>query len=317
MKVARIGEKKILIYTLSTAQKKDETKKKNKNPLPKTNKASGRISKKAQARLKKAITTVIEAYNYQKRKTRKKGHYYQEKLTFVTLTLCASQFHTDYHIRRYLLTPFIAWLKKNKKVTTYVWRAEVQGNGNIHFHILINRQIGWKIIRNVWNSLLRKEGYVALYTEKFSKMTKEEYIMQAQEKGQKDIGKIVKAYKTGVREKWENPNSTDIKQVYDRKNLCAYITKYMAKNTENAERAISGHLWGKSEILESCNMCETVVDTELETFIRCHRDTEHVLQIEEPYFSMYYFLGLDYEDFPAKLRRLYEKTQQENYEIMK
>jgi hypothetical protein len=67
-------------------------------------------------------------------------------------------------------------LKQKYNVKLYLWVAEPQVNGNIHFHILID-----KFIENVpepkyakvpleltkeWNRILDLYGYVAPYTQK-------------------------------------------------------------------------------------------------------------------------------------------------------
>lgn len=99
--------------------------------------------------------------------------------TFVTLTLPAMQMHTDYQVKKYLLDPFLSWLKVNSDevyhtgslrgeqkgfgVHAYLWRAEPQKNGNIHFHIICDRYIPWKRIRARWNDLLSKMGYLDMY----------------------------------------------------------------------------------------------------------------------------------------------------------
>ena len=63
---------------------------------------------------------------------------YWFKLNFITLTLSNKQFHDDYYILKNLFEPFIRELRTKKKGLLYVWKAEVQDNGNIHFHINTN-----------------------------------------------------------------------------------------------------------------------------------------------------------------------------------
>jgi len=68
--------------------------------------------------------------------------------TFVTLTLSSKQKHDDNFIKRNLLNHFILWLKTEHDVVHYFWRAEPQKNGNIHFHIICDRYIHWRSIRD-------------------------------------------------------------------------------------------------------------------------------------------------------------------------
>jgi hypothetical protein len=100
--------------------------------------------------------------------------------TFVTLTLPATQKHSDLEIKEKVLKPFLKWLTqrgdkiyKNGKysgqqkgfgVNVYFWRAEPQMNGNIHFHLIIDRFIPWERIRNQWNLCCEYLGYVTDYS---------------------------------------------------------------------------------------------------------------------------------------------------------
>lgn len=120
------------------------------------------------------------------------------KLIFITLTLSATQIHSDAIIKKQLLQPFIRLLRNKWNIQNYLWKAEAQDNGNIHFHITTDRFIHWEEIRNTWNTiqetLTDKEG---------------------------------KGYIS--RSKSTNPNSTDVHAVYKVKNLASYLCKYISK----------------------------------------------------------------------------------------
>jgi hypothetical protein len=57
------------------------------------------------------------------------------KLSFLTLTLSAEQALCDKSITKDLLAPFIRHYRYLKLMNNYVWKAEKQKNGNIHYHI--------------------------------------------------------------------------------------------------------------------------------------------------------------------------------------
>ncbi len=274
MKIAKITSRKIVVYTLggNNGTLKERTK------MPEDNTVQeGELSLKAKTRLKNAIITLTEAYAHKKEKTKST----QENITFVTLTLCAQQKHDDKHIKRYMLDPFINYLKKEKDVTAYVWRAEAQKNGNIHFHILCNRWISWGDIRIKWNSLQLKEGYIADYKAKFSAMNLRNYINYEKAKDaqimvkkvkeakikSKKFGKEVKttfkartiekltaSYNYGVETFWEDPNSTDILKMHNITNTVAYMTKYMAKDSKKKPKMGSDveqlEIFGEEETAE-------------------------------------------------------------------
>lgn len=85
--------------------------------------------------------------------------------TFVTLTLPSKQIHSDQKIKNELLDPYIEWLRKTFAVTAYFWRAESQKNGNVHFHILIDRYVPYGEIRRKWNLTANRLGYVDRYAQ--------------------------------------------------------------------------------------------------------------------------------------------------------
>lgn len=119
-------------------------------------------------------------------------------INFITLTLCSKQMHDDKFIVNRMLKPFLKWLKRQGN-DLYVWRAEVQSNGNLHFHITSNKFVHWQSIRYKWNSIMDKHGYLR------------EYIQNGGD---------------------DNPNSTDVSGVKDAEALAGYMVKYMGKAAE-------------------------------------------------------------------------------------
>lgn len=80
------------------------------------------------------------------------------RLAFITLTLSDSQSHTDDYIKEHMLQPFLYWLQRYYNCS-YVWKAESQINGNVHFHITVDQFVPWKSIRAKWNKILSKHNY--------------------------------------------------------------------------------------------------------------------------------------------------------------
>lgn len=140
-----------------------------------------------------------------------KSHY---RLVFVTLTLSSVQVHTDNEIKKICLQPFLENLQKTHGIRNYIWRAERQKNGNIHFHLIIDRWVEWWAIRNLWNKCQNKLGYV----EAFAKIHNH-----------------------------FNPNSTDVSAILNSDAVKKYISKYISKNKSQDE--ISGRHWGCDYLL--------------------------------------------------------------------
>lgn len=129
--------------------------------------------------------------------------------TFVTVTLSSRQIHCDKTIKRECLNHFLIYLKRNYGVVNYIWKAELQDNGNIHYHILTDKYIPWQELRDLWNSAQNRLGYVDMFQH-------------------------------------DNPNSTDIHSLRKVKNVMSYVAKYMTKK-ESTLRPICGHSWGRSD----------------------------------------------------------------------
>ncbi len=89
--------------------------------------------------------------------------WFKFRLNFITLTLPIAQFHDDNTITRQCLRPFLDFMKYNAKMNSYVWKAESQSNGNIHYHITTNVYIHYKLVQDAWNHNINKLNYVTNY----------------------------------------------------------------------------------------------------------------------------------------------------------
>ncbi len=158
------------------------------------------------------------------------------KLTFITLTLSAKQTHTDEEIKSKLLNQFLTVARKNWQMHYYIWKAEKQENGNIHFHILTNIYIKHSDLRTTWNGIQNKRGfnYVDRYSQKMQNHFKNGFLMFPNDTRSKE--KQYKAYLLNRANNWTNPNSTDIHALYKVKNVAAYMAKYMTKGVTKTER---------------------------------------------------------------------------------
>lgn len=76
--------------------------------------------------------------------------------TFVTLTLPAQQTHTDKEITEFCINPFLSYARKYFKVRYYVWKKELQKNGNLHFHFVTDRYIDALCLRRAWNRVINR-----------------------------------------------------------------------------------------------------------------------------------------------------------------
>lgn len=76
--------------------------------------------------------------------------------TFLTLTLPAKQTHTDVELTKYCINPFLSYARKYFGVKHYIWKKELQKNGNLHYHLVTDRYIDAFSLRRAWNRLLNR-----------------------------------------------------------------------------------------------------------------------------------------------------------------
>lgn len=200
-------------------------------------KYTGEISKQSKIKLKYAISLLIYKSKWKTVLNPTTQKYYKFKINFITLTLPSPQNNiSDKEIKNKYLNNFLIQLKKKYGVIDYVWKAETQENGNIHFHITTNQYIEHEKIKNLWNKILYPSGLIEEYYKKHNN---------------------------------RNPNSTDIHSVKNIQHIQSYLIKYFTKN-ENNRRKIDGKIWDCSNTLNYCN--RFIVDnsdnnTEISNFI--------------------------------------------------
>lgn len=164
------------------------------NPYREAIRISG-LSKKASGRLKDAIRLLIDCSDFKSVYSDKTKSWWRFKNNFVTLTLPSQQVHTDLEIHTKVFVEFIRAWKRRDNNLLYVWKAETQENGNLHYHLITNSYMHHVELRRLWNHYCNKLGYLDRSNSK-------------------------------------DPNSTDIHAVKGSKNLIAYAIKYMSKKEE-------------------------------------------------------------------------------------
>lgn len=250
----------------------------NENFVKSTRKAEGKVSKHAKRKISKAIEYLVATAYEQKQIERLSQKFVKFRVVFVTLTLPSKQIHTDNEIINRCLNSFLLEIKKYHNVSKYVWRAEKQKNGNIHFHILTDKFISYYEIRNRWNRIVNKLGYVDRFQEKHGHRT---------------------------------PNSTDIHSTRKVKNLKSYLTKYMTKNEEEKQEiqqqaydsyqenedktdtynSQTGRIWGCSHNLSKIKGFTSEIDSEISDELKKVVNQKEVKKYESTYFTVY---NIDY-----------------------
>lgn len=219
------------------------------------NKTGGYLSRKATKRLKTSLNWLIYSSKKKKLFNRRTKKSYTFRVSFITLTLPAEQGDIkDTLIKKVALKPFIEYLKYNHGVNTYLWKAEAQKNGNIHFHIVVPNYIPYKYIRKFWNKRMSELGLINKYKSKFNKLELGEYCKLIDPNNEIPFNKKKNWFIKGKKTKWENPNTVDVQNMKRVKNIGAYIATYMSKK-DSEKRGIQGRIWGCSYNISYKNKC--------------------------------------------------------------
>lgn len=228
-----------------------------KNSLANLNKgfATSGVSQATRSKISKHCRVL--ALCAEKRKVRNsKGNYVDHLCTFITLTLPSEQRHDDQQITKEILGTFLDKCRKLGLLSNYVWRAEKQKNGNIHYHIVSDTFANFSLFRRLWYVAVRKLDYLSKYTEKFSAMSYPEYHAQKFNSG-KTPAETAAAYARGVRCRWSEPAACHVDYLTDISTVSKYISKYVSKSDDKNPNCVSGRSWSASQSVKESvvNFC--------------------------------------------------------------
>lgn len=176
----------------------------------------------------------------------------RRRLVFLTLTLPSEQQHSDKEIKRKCLNDFLTRMRYDYDNFYYLWVAETQDNGNIHFHLILDVYIDKDKVRKIWNECTETLGYVTEFEKKHGH---------------------------------RNPPSTFIEAVHDPEALKYYLTKYITK--AQSVRKIDGRVWGCSKVLTELKALCLLIDNEVDNEITNYKqEVKPRLKFEEYYTLM-------------------------------
>jgi hypothetical protein len=162
----------------------------------------------AKKRLTTAIELIVQAATKDKPFqfiSKKTGKAVQAtfKLNFITLTI-----HSPGKMIRgkeghsLCLEPLLLYLRRYYGLNLYVWKAELQKRGQLHYHITSDCYVPWDALRNKWNQLQVSAGYLDQYKV--------------------DTGHY-------------DANSTDVHSVYKVKDMAKYLKKSIIRTYKKAD----------------------------------------------------------------------------------
>lgn len=201
-------------------------------PIPSKNTYSGYVTPHAKKRLRKALDILV-----QKSTTHYVYNSFTEKfmpfrMGFITLTIATQKNLKAKESYETLLGKWLRYMKRKQGLKSYVWKAELQKRGQVHYHLMSDVFIDAKTIRWYWNKLQRKAGYLDSFA------------------------KIYHHYK---------PPSTHVRSAIDLGEINAYVAKEMCKGVQN-QKSVQGKVWDCSTNLK-INRYSDFLTNEMEALI--------------------------------------------------
>lgn len=247
------------------------------------------------------------------------------QLAFITLTLPSAQKHSDLQIKSDCLNQILVELAKHYNVKNFVWKAELQKNENIHFHLITDQYIDYQALRRRWNRVVNKLGYVDAFSSKMMDQSLMQYHANRLRYAHTAIanGNNIDAptfkdssvmYAAGRACGWRNPNSVDVRTVSDKKDLAIYLSKYIAKDLTESDmdddllaRSIAfGRSWSRSYSLAKLKYQNKFDFASLTNVIEYFKSCKHLVKkVSGDFFTVYYFtaseLGPIFRKFHSRI----------------
>jgi hypothetical protein len=255
------------------------------------NLAKRKTSVNLSASSKKEIRdSIFSMYQLSKPRTQKVGSgkfIYNFRQSFVTLTLPSRQVHSDVEIKK-CMNAFLTNVRRSFNIQNYVWKAELQQNENIHFHLSFDKYIPFQAVRYYWLLALKPLGYVDAYCAKFSKMSLSQY---AKYRGLSLVD-ASKPYADGCRSSWQSPNCVDVSAVTTASSVSNYLSKYFAKNDDQnldaARIASFGKVWARSTSLSRLKYKNKFEYREIKRFIEQLMEMKAVKKVCYDFSTVFY-----------------------------
>lgn len=190
----------------------------------------GKVTSGSQKRIRKAVDLLMQLspviWITNPITERRETH----TLSFITLTIPLQNHKpTAQEGHKLLLAPWLLKMRRKCGMNIYIWKAEFQDNGMLHYHITTRSWILYTTVRDEWNNLLSQHGFL---TEHFAK-----------------YGNIM-------------PNSTDIHKVYNNPELENYLQKEISKSQNNFKT--KGKIWDCSKILKESKYFSHIEPSQLQ-----------------------------------------------------
>jgi hypothetical protein len=164
---------------------------------------SGKVTDGAEKRIHRTVDVFLQRSQERTIWNTVTNQQNQFRLSFCTLTI-PDEKEVDGKEAYKGLKVFIDHFRKpptrkaiSEQLKSYIWKAELQKRGQIHYHLTANSFLNAWEVRRVWNGICFRRGWMEEYRKKYGNT---------------------------------NPNSTDIHAVYKVRDIQAYLGKYLSKS---------------------------------------------------------------------------------------
>lgn len=250
---AAIRDKAIYIYQQRVASKGSNSMKKESTDNLRLKYTSAGLSNTAKKDIRRRVDNWQWAVTASQRLWSKGRERRRRYFVLITLTLPSKQNESDIEIKRRYLNVWLQNLERVHKGINWLWVAEAQKNGNIHFHVVVDRYVQFEWARRTWNRVMNNGDYILRFKDKFGHADAPSVNVH----GQKGMG-----------------------------NPAAYITKYLTG--DKFVRELGGRKWGCCDRLRDLDRYSLNRGEEIEEML-CGKFAHQLTNVEYGAFSTAYF----------------------------
>lgn len=258
---------------------------------------NGYMSPATKRKFRRIASTWLRSIMLYRREVKRRWDPGRAYPTLITLTIPVKQEHSDREIYRACLMPWIQMMRRDYGVEQYVWRAEAQENGNLHYHLIVDRYIPKRSITLSWNQCLDNLDYRTRYfIQTGSAVPPSTEVHALKEK--------VRDPKTGV---WRDVDPVDYlvdylldvpieEPVTDKegntepqpRKLIGFYRDANGKRCQYTTRPITGRVWGMSDALREIKEPKARGSVQLINALESARDAGELRRIDLEHATMYF-----------------------------
>lgn len=244
---------------------------------------NGKLSVGGKKRLSKAIDFLIQVVDHKGPQVvfnKYSGKNQRFKVNFITLTMPPDILMDARSGHKKLLEPFLQWHRRKNGCRSYVWKAELQQNGQLHYHVISDAWVDCKDLQRRWNGLLKRNGLLDGYFSRYGN--------------------------------WDAP-STDVGHCKKMNGVAGYLEKEIAKNFQNGD-TVGGKVWDCSTNLKVAKFF-TINENINQAWVRSEEKKGNLRSIITDHCSIYRLIApahsvlnetqlLEYKQYMDKISRI-------------